>query len=110
MGAIGTQVVVERLVVTDIDKYFVKNANNTVKVQRNWNTALDGVLQQSDRFETDRFTSGVGSGYKQNSVILGQFNVERNNLSLFSGQVSFKQRMSGIEPVKHWIMFEQWLY
>ena len=40
MGTISTQVVIERLIITNIDKNFIKDADNTIQVQGNRNPAL----------------------------------------------------------------------
>src|SRR5664280_2964870 len=81
VGTIRTQIIINTLFITNIDQYIFKNACFSSFSNRYCQSALKHILKQSDRFETYRFPSGVGTRNKQYSVFLIELNFEGDNFS-----------------------------
>ena len=58
---VGTQIIFNRLLITNIDKDAAEYTGMTTFVQGNQHTALQHILQQTDCFQTDGLTSGIRS-------------------------------------------------
>ena len=67
---ISTQVIFDGLFVTDIDEDTAEHTCMTAFVQRNQHTALQHILLQTDCFQTDRLSSGIGTGNDKDTLLL----------------------------------------
>ena len=67
---VGTQIIFNRLLITNIDKDAAEYTGMTTFVQGNQHTALQHILQQTDCFQTDGLTSGIRSGYNKDTLFL----------------------------------------
>ena len=65
MRRVGRKIVFQTLFVADVDENVVENAGAGIFAGRNGQTALEHVLEQSDGFEADGFTTGVGAGNEE---------------------------------------------
>ena len=70
MRTVGAQIVLDALLVADIDKQTLEDSGFRLFVKRDQYAALKHVLQQADRFQTDRFTAGVRAGNDQQASCL----------------------------------------
>ena len=70
MRTVGAQIVLDALLVADIDKQALEDSGFRLFVKRDRDAALKHVLQQPDRFQTDRFTTGVRAGNDQQASCL----------------------------------------
>lgn len=62
VGGVGRKVVLETLLVADVDEDVVEDTGARVFSGGDGKSALEHVLEQSDGFETDGLTPGVGAG------------------------------------------------
>ena len=56
---IGTQVVLYRLLITNVNKDTTENSRMAAFVHRNRQTTLQHILKQTNRFQTDRLSTGI---------------------------------------------------
>ena len=75
MRTVGRQIVLYRLVVADIHEDVGENAEMRIVVNRRKQSALQHVLQHSDRLQTHRLAARVGSRYHQQTRSGSQHNV-----------------------------------
>ena len=80
MAGVGAQVIINTLLITYIYENALEYARVAVGTHGNGDSALEHVLQQTDSFQTDRFTACVGARYKQYAVLGVQINIQRHNL------------------------------
>ena len=79
VGTVGTQVVLDALLVADIDEHPAEQARARAFVQGDQESALQHVLQEPDRFEADRLTAGVGAGDQQDPSLFRQLDIQRDD-------------------------------
>ena len=65
MGAVGRQVILNRLVIAYVDEYVVENADMRVFVNSRQHSALGHVLHNSHSFQAYRFSTGIRAGNNQ---------------------------------------------
>ena len=75
MAAIGTQVVLYALLVTDIDENVMEQADVGIVTQGGQQTALHHILHNADSLETHRLATGIGAGNHQDALLLVQRDV-----------------------------------
>ena len=81
---VGTQIIFNRLLITNIDKDATEYTGMTTFVQGNQHAALQHILQQTDCFQTDGLTSGIRSGYNKDTLFLIELYIQWYNfLSMF---------------------------
>ncbi len=100
VGTVGAQIVFDRLFVTDIDKNTLKNSGFASFLQRNQQSVLQHVLNQSHTLQAYRFAARIGSRYQENVVLFVQDDVKGNNLALFPFERDHQERMNRLFPVK----------
>ena len=80
VAAIGTQVVLDALLVTDVDKDVTEQSHVGIVAQCGQQSALHHVLHDSYGLETYRFAAGIGSRNDKYAVLLVQGDVQRHDL------------------------------
>ena len=85
--------------ISDVDKQVFEQSRFRAFIYRNQQTALQHILQQTDRFQANRFTSRVRSGNYQQTLFLFQENIQRDDLLVLSLQREEEQGMCGAYPV-----------
>ena len=106
MRRIGTQVVVNTLLVANINKYVAEDTGVTPFVHGYQHTALQHVLQQSHGFQADRFTTCVWSGNKQDALVACQDNVQRHYFLVMLGQRHLQKRVHSLKPVDNLLVLK----
>ena len=96
VGAVGTEVVLQRLVVADVDEYVVENHEFRHFGGRHQHAPLEHVLQQSDRLEADRLSAGVRAGDDQDAFGAVQMEIQRDDLLAFAGQSLLEDGVAGL--------------
>ena len=79
VGRIGTEVVLDALFVTDIDEDTAEDPGKAPIVLRNQHPALEHVLQESDSLQAHRFTTGIGTGDNQDTLLRIQLHIQWNH-------------------------------
>src|SRR5690606_15968901 len=59
VSAVGTQIALDGLVITNIGEYLSEYTHARYRIGGDGQTCLNHQLQQSDRFHTNRFSTGV---------------------------------------------------
>ena len=72
LRSIGTQIIVNRLLIPDVNHDLIKDAKLRILPHRGQQAALNHVLQQADGLQTHRFAPGIRTGYHQDVLILIQ--------------------------------------
>ena len=86
VAAIGTQVVLDALLVTDVDKDISKDAHVGIVTQRGQQAALHHKLHNAHRLETHRLTAGIRSRNDQNTVLAVERDVQGHDFLALSPQ------------------------
>lgn len=99
MRRVGRKIVFQTLFVADVDENIVENAGAGIFAGRNGQTALEHVLEQSDGFEADGFTTGVGAGNEEQAGTVAERDVERIHLLPVALETLLEQRVASLHPV-----------
>ena len=78
MGAVGTQVVFNRLFVADVYQDMAEDSEAAGFIDGDGQAALEHVLQQTGSLQADGFSSGVGTGNQDDALFFVDFYVQRN--------------------------------
>ena len=80
MGGEGTEALLNALLVANICEYFRKNRKLAAVKCRNMKTGLSHESKQSNGFQADGFTTGIGACDDQKIKILSEMDVNRDYL------------------------------
>ena len=80
MAAVGTQVVLDALLVADVDEDLAEDASPGAVGQGNGQSALQHVLQQANSLEADTLAACIRSADDEDALPPGQRDAERHNL------------------------------
>ena len=76
---IGAEVVLDALFVADVNHDVRKDTCRGTVADRDGQPALEHILQQSHRLQTDRFATGIRPGDNQQMLVLGELYVKRDH-------------------------------
>jgi hypothetical protein len=68
------------LLISDVNEHVFEQSRFRAFIYGDQQAALQHILQQSDRFQANGFTTGVRTGYDQDPFSLGQLDIEGNYL------------------------------
>ena len=98
-GAVGTQVVVDRLVVSDVHHDAVEDHEFGCLRCRYQHTPLEHVLEESDGLQADRLSSRIRSRDQKYVLLRGQGRCQRHDLLLFLLERTLEKRMACLAEV-----------
>ena len=76
---VGAQVVVDRLLVSDVDENTAEDSHLGVLRDRNQQAALHHVLQKAHSFEAHRLAARIRPRDNENVLLRGEYQIERND-------------------------------
>lgn len=76
---VGAQVVVDRLLVSDVDENTAEDSHLGVLRGRNQQAALHHVLQKAHSFEAHRLAARIRPRDNENVLLRGEYQIERND-------------------------------
>src|SRR5690606_6768023 len=82
VAAVGTQVILYRLLVADVKKHAPEYTHEGVGMSRHQHTALQHILQQTHRFKTHGFTAGVRTAHQEHAIVLVKIDRQGHHWSL----------------------------
>ena len=101
MRRVCGEIVLNALLVTDVNHDVGEYSHLRTLTHRYGQTALQHILQQTNRLQTHRFTSGVRTGDDEDVTVAGQCYVERNGGLVLLFQSQPQERMACRNPVHH---------
>ncbi len=107
---VSRQVVFDGLFIANIDKNVVEYAYAGIFFDRYRQAALNHILQQTDGFEANRFSPGIGTGDNEYAVLSVQCNIQRHYLTILFLQRQIQQRVNGLHPVDFGTIFHHRFY
>ena len=99
MTRVGTQIVLDALLIADINHDTLEDTCGRAITDRNRQAALQHILQQANRFQAYRFTTSIRTTDKQQSLCTVQHNIQRHHMPTLLLQRELQQGMDGTNPV-----------
>ena len=96
VGGIGTEVILNRLLVTDINEDVVEDTKLGGLATGNEQPALQHILYQTNGFQAYRLATGIGSGDNEDMSLVVEVDIEGHNLTFVAEE---EQGMTSVEPV-----------
>ena len=93
-GTVGTQVVLEVLVVADAHGNAVEDRKLGALGCGDEHAPLEHILEQSDRLQADGLAAGVGAGNQQDALLRAQRDGERHDAAPFARERLLQQRVA----------------
>ena len=99
VAAVGTQVVLDALLVTDVDKDVIEQPHVGIVAQSGQQATLHHVLHHAHGLETHRLAAGIWARDDQDAVLLVQGDVQRHDLLALAAQREHQRRVDGRVPL-----------
>ena len=96
VGGKRRKILLDRLVVADIGQHGIED-RQLGAIRGNGNAGLRHQGQQANRFQGNGFSAGVGAGDDKFETFAFEFDADGNDVPTFCFQVSFQQRVAGVD-------------
>ena len=100
MRGVGREVVLNALLVADVYHNVVEHACGRAVADGYRQAALQHILQQSHRLQTDRLSARIRTADNQQPFLSGEDNVEWDGLLALFLQRQLQQGVNGVNPVQ----------
>src|SRR5690606_11705753 len=100
MRAVSTQVIFQVLLITDINEEIIEERALRIRMYRDQDSALEHVLKQRHSFASHGFSTGIGAGYHQQSLVTTELDIEWNDLFPLGFQRNLQDRVPRPSPIE----------